>query len=231
MLYEKLTEQGIEVLYDDREETKNKEQNSPYNGIKFIKLTELGKYLLGITDSYEFEQEKSTMEIVLSEKELIMSVTGSDRRKEIVISKIAEQTGTNLFKVNNKTLFAGCSKKEDVKSFLEIMDQSINYRLVEITDKEREKADMLIVPDVEKFSTMDFAKVVEIIAAGENVAREKIEEIRKYRDEDKFNKIKSKRLKKLCAIYIDKIEVTGTKRYNKKHNTKSTKLKCSNRRK
>ena len=106
----------VEIGYDDREETKNKEQNSPYNGIKFIKLTELGKYLLGITDSYEFEQEKSTMEIVLSEKELIMSVTGSDRRKEIVISKIAEQTGINLFKVNNKTLFAGCSKKEDVKS-------------------------------------------------------------------------------------------------------------------
>lgn len=106
----------VEIGYDDREETKNKEQNSPYNGIKFIKLTELGKYLLGITDSYEFEQEKSTMEIALSEKELIMSVTGIDRRKEIVISKIAEQTGTNLFKVNNKTLFAGCSKKEDVKS-------------------------------------------------------------------------------------------------------------------
>ena len=106
----------VEIGYDDIAKTENKNQNSPYNGIKFIKLTELGKYLLGITESYEFEQEKSTLEIVLSEKELIISITGSDRRKEIVISKIAEQSGTNLFKVNNRTLFAGCSKKEDVTS-------------------------------------------------------------------------------------------------------------------
>lgn len=103
-------------------------------------------------------------------------------------------------------------KKEDVKSFLEIIEQSINYRLVEISDKEREKTNMLIIPDVERYSTMDFNKAKEIIEAGEKSARAKIEEIKKLRDEFKFNEIKSKQVKRLRAVYIEKIVVKGVKK-------------------
>jgi hypothetical protein len=109
----------VEIGYDNREYKEYKEHNSIYNGIKYIKVTELGKYLLGMNQSYEFEQEKSTIEIVLNEKELLMSITGEDRRKEIVIGKIAEPSGANIYRVNNKTLFAGCNKKEDVNSKIE----------------------------------------------------------------------------------------------------------------
>jgi NTE family protein len=100
-------------------------------------------------------------------------------------------------------------KRDDVKSFVDIIDQSINYRLVEITDKERENAQLLIVPNLEKYSTMDFNKAKEIIAEGEKAARIKIEEIRLLRDDFKFNEIKSKKMKKITAVYIDKIVVKG----------------------
>ena len=88
--------------------------------------------------------------------------------------------------------------------------------MVEISDNEREKTDLLIIPNVEKYSTMDFDKAKEIIAEGEKAAREKIEEVKKYKDEEKFNKIKAKRMKKLNAVYIDEIKVIGSKRYSRR---------------
>lgn len=106
-------------------------------------------------------------------------------------------------------------KREDLNSFLEIMDQTINYRLVDVTDKERENLDLLIIPQLDNYSTTDFGKVPEIIAAGEKAAREKIEEIRKYSDEEKFNKIKANKLTTVSYIYVNAIEIKGNNRHNK----------------
>ncbi len=106
--------------------------------------------------------------------------------------------------------------KEQVNSFFEIIDQTMNYRLVEATDEERKYVDMLILPRVENFSTTDFKKSKEIIAEGEKAARLNIEELRKYKNEKLYNIIKEKRLKKMKVVYIDKIEIIGTKKYNKK---------------
>lgn len=106
----------VEIGYNNREGKTYKEHNSLYNGIKFVRVTELGKYILGINKSYEFEQKESAMELNLSDKELIITASGSDRIKEIVISKIAEKVGENIYKVTNRTLFAGCTKEDDVKA-------------------------------------------------------------------------------------------------------------------
>lgn len=107
-------------------------------------------------------------------------------------------------------------KKDELKSLIDIIDQSVNYRLVDVTDVEREDVDTLIEPGTEPYSTADFGKAAEIIAAGEKAAREKIDEIRKLSDEKKFNEIKAKKLPRLSEVYIDKISTKGSKIYSDK---------------
>ncbi len=72
----------------------------------------------------------------------------------------------------------GLHNKENLKSIIQIMEQSIGLYGAENNRIERNKTDLLIIPPVKDFSITDFERADSLIAIGERAARLKIEEIK-----------------------------------------------------
>ena len=81
--------------------------------------------------------------------------------------------------------------------------------------------DLYMTPNLEKIESYDFGKVKEIIAAGEKVARDNIESIRKLSNPEKFAELEQKRMefrKSWKDEYsIRRVEIRGNKRYGEKY--------------
>jgi len=66
---------------------------------------------------------------------------------------------------------SGLSGKEELTSLAAILGQAMGFTDAESTQRQRELCDVLIVPDIEGLSAVDFQKAEEIIARGETAAR------------------------------------------------------------
>lgn len=81
--------------------------------------------------------------------------------------------------------------------------------------------DLYMTPNLEKIESYDFGKVREIIAAGEKVARDNIESIRKLSNPEKFAELEEKR-REFRKTWKDEydikhVEIRGNKKYEKKY--------------
>ncbi len=107
-------------------------------------------------------------------------------------------------------------KKEEISNFIDIINQTANYKKVEATNEARKKINLLLLPDMSEYELLSFDKAKEIIAEGERVARDQLEEIRKFKDEKRFNEIKSKKVKKIDKFLINDLIIKGNKNFDEK---------------
>ena len=124
-------------------------------------------------------------------------------------ASVAIELGANY--VIGGEVLGELQKKEDLKSAILIMNQAMAYKRVDVTDEEKKKVDILISPNTEKYNIFSFSKVKEIIDEGEKAARVEIAELKKLKNEFKFNQIKSKKIEISDNFLIDSIEISGNK--------------------
>ncbi|MBU0568395.1 hypothetical protein KJ693_09045 [bacterium] len=114
----------LDIAYDlPKNETlkeKDKDYLSVFDGLKYIRLTKLGAYILGLAKDYEvkFEQEKAN--IVLDEKSLIINVEGRDRLKEMFLEKMADKIGEKHYRIDYNSFLKDCYSKKDVEGKVEL---------------------------------------------------------------------------------------------------------------
>ncbi|MBU1487709.1 hypothetical protein KKH56_06665, partial [bacterium] len=114
----------LDIAYDlPKNETlkeKDKDYLSVFDGLKYIRLTKLGAYILGLAKDYEvkFEQEKAN--IVLDEKSLIINVEGRDRLKEMFLEKMADKIGERHYRIDYNSFLKNCYSKKDVEGKVEL---------------------------------------------------------------------------------------------------------------
>ncbi len=68
--------------------------------------------------------------------------------------------------------------RDSIVSFVDVLAQSVSFRVWDSEAAERSRCDVLIVPDVRTFSTFGFAQGRELIARGETAARAAVPAIR-----------------------------------------------------
>lgn len=107
-------------------------------------------------------------------------------------------------------------KRESLNSFFDIMDQSLNFKLSESTEIEKNLTNILLEPELDKYSTLDYDKGKEIIDIGEKCAEKYLAELKKLSNEAKFNAVFSKKIKKNSSVFINEIKIEGIKRYDPK---------------
>ncbi len=73
-------------------------------------------------------------------------------------------------------------KEDELDSFIKILDQASGFKGAESTIYQRELCDLLIAPDTEGISLLDFGDVHEIINRGEQAARKLLPQIRALAD-------------------------------------------------
>jgi NTE family protein len=74
---------------------------------------------------------------------------------------------------------SGLYKREQLSSILTVLDQTSSYRIVQSNLQQLELADIVVKPDMSKYSALDFEKTDSLIWEGEKAARHALPEIQK----------------------------------------------------
>ncbi len=102
---------------------------SPFDGLKYIRLTELGAFILGLKSDFQatIPREK-TSKITLDEKNLLIFLEGEDHIKRIVLEKLGEKINTNCYRINSKSFLHDCRTKEDIQKKIALFTQHISKK-------------------------------------------------------------------------------------------------------
>lgn len=101
---------------------------SKYDGLKYVKLTELGKYVFGMIDTYDLKITKEEGDVLLEDDRLIATIMGDAPIKTMFLEKIGVKIAPGKFKIIKESFLRG------IESSGEIL-----YRIDEFKDKVTEQ--------------------------------------------------------------------------------------------
>lgn len=116
----------------------------------------------------------------------------------------------------------GFSKRDPEKlNIAGVISDSMTIAGRQEVERQIRMLDLYMTPNLEKIESYDFGKVKEIIAAGEKVARDNIESIRKLSNPEKFAELEEKR-REFRKTWKDEydikyVEIRGNKKYERKY--------------
>lgn len=99
---------------------------SPYDGLQYVRLTELGKYVLEITDHYEPQftnAEDPAFE--LDDQRLLIKVLRNDSPFVQLLANFAACITPSLYSVSYESFLRGCSTYHDVEQKVKMFKQYI----------------------------------------------------------------------------------------------------------
>jgi len=105
----------LEIAYDypDFKEF-SKTFFSGFDELKYLKITPLGAFVLGLSDVYEPAETFQKNTIQLSEDSMMILVDGDVSVMEVMFSKFAEKAGVNRFKVTPAYFLKDCVNANDI---------------------------------------------------------------------------------------------------------------------
>lgn len=120
----------LDIAYDDIDTTElGKTYFSVYDGIKAVKLTNLGAFILGKTTQYEAPTIKKSYELSLSSENLIILVEGETAMTDNLLGTYADKIGSNRYAISNETFLKNINSKKELKVKIDIFKQVVNTDL------------------------------------------------------------------------------------------------------
>ncbi len=94
---------------------------SKYSGLKYIKFTKLGEYILGQREDYSFVVEYEDVEIVYDEELLLITLVGEAPIMSMFLEKLLVKIGENKYKMDSGRFLRGIESEaqleERIKEF------------------------------------------------------------------------------------------------------------------
>jgi hypothetical protein len=99
---------------------------SPFDGLQYVHLTELGKYVLKITDNYEpqFTNDEAPA-FELDDQRLLIKVLRNDSPFVQLLANFADGITPSLYSVSYESFLSGCSTYHDVEQKVKMFKQYI----------------------------------------------------------------------------------------------------------
>lgn len=120
----------LEIAYDTVDTTDlGVSYDSIYDGLKYIKLTKLGAYILGFTKKYEFINAPAESSLIFSDDSLIILADGDLSVNEILLKNFTERVSGNRFRVSYDTFLKDCKTRKDLQAKIELFRQTVNKKL------------------------------------------------------------------------------------------------------
>lgn len=120
----------LDIAYDLPENKKYQEKQNPYlsvfDSLKYIRLTSLGAYLLGLSKDYDLNLEIKEAEIALDDQRLIINLDRQDTLKSLFLDSIADRITDTCFTVNYNSFLKSCASKEDIKQKIRMFRENIS---------------------------------------------------------------------------------------------------------
>lgn len=97
----------------------------PYEGIKYIRLTDLGLYIIGKNDTYQPPQQDQT-EIKLDEDNLLIHYASENKALLGMIESISRTAGNHLFKVDFETVLGRCNTYQEIEAQIHTFERLLS---------------------------------------------------------------------------------------------------------
>lgn len=114
---------GNELIAKELSET------TPYDGLAYVKLTQLGAYVLGINDSYEPLDYTQEGTITLDSDSLLLIAKGNFAFFDRLLAKFSTKLGLSRYKVTPGHFLADCNTAEDVKVKINLFKRIVQQPL------------------------------------------------------------------------------------------------------
>lgn len=112
----------VEVAYRDPQDG----DTSPYDGLQYVRLTSLGKYALGITDSYEpLFTNDDTPSFELDDQRLLIKILRKDSPFVQLLADFADGITPSLYSASYESFLRGCTTRFDVDRKVKMFSQYI----------------------------------------------------------------------------------------------------------
>ena len=93
----------------------------PFGRIGYIRVTELGKYVFGITNEFKVAGLKTYAPPKLDDKFLIVHIEDGDKAMQIFLDPFCTSISKTLFKVDVSRLKKCCNTKNDVNNIFDTL--------------------------------------------------------------------------------------------------------------
>lgn len=119
----------VEIAYDRPRNRQIKQEGKPYlsvyDGLRYVRLTELGRFVAGRADQYEAGTMREAAAVSLDENRLMIHLHGRDPIKEMALSQMAERVAENCYKVSFHTFLKDCKTEADIQKRKALFQQHI----------------------------------------------------------------------------------------------------------
>lgn len=114
---------------------KDKEYISHWDGLEYVKLTELGKYVFGLRKDYEYKKEtKRVAKIKFDEYKPIITVDKSDIITQAKLESFADKYDTNRYILSYTKLFKDVKSKKALEMKIESFYKQIGQKPPKVFD-------------------------------------------------------------------------------------------------
>jgi hypothetical protein len=105
---------------------------SIYDGLKAVRLNKFGAFLFKKIRKFEINDlESSNIEFLLDNNNLIITLIGEDKFKELILNDFGKKIANRRYRVDYTTLFQGCSERKDIEKKLNLFRKEIAIELPE----------------------------------------------------------------------------------------------------
>ncbi|MBF0507959.1 MAG: hypothetical protein HQK57_03420 [Deltaproteobacteria bacterium] len=122
----------LDLAYDLPEnklvQHKDKDYLSVFDGLKYLRLTDLGGYLFGVSEKYQVSQRVEDVPAVLAEDRLVITYEGKDQTLEEILTRIGHRVTEYDYKVDHNSFLRSCSSVEDVVKLTAIFQRRLAAR-------------------------------------------------------------------------------------------------------
>ena len=101
---------------------------SKYDGLKYIKLTNLGRYIFGYTDKYELPKIYEKAEVQIDDKRQFVTVVGEAPAKMMFFEKIGTKVKENMFKLTYDSFIKGIKNYDELMERIERFKENIDNK-------------------------------------------------------------------------------------------------------
>ena len=120
----------VDIAYDVPKNPTHQERDkaylSPFDALRYVRLTPLGAYAIGLQGTYETSIHEENANVLLDEKRLILTIEGQDPLKQMILEKMADKLSNTCYKVTYQSFLKECANKKDIAQKIKIFRQLVS---------------------------------------------------------------------------------------------------------
>lgn len=103
----------------------NKSWLSIYDGLKYVRLTGFGSYVIGRKKRFTHDITIQSAEIEIDEHKTMLSIYGNDPVKQMVLEAVSQQITNSSYMVSYQSFLKDCSTHKDVENKIQFFRDNI----------------------------------------------------------------------------------------------------------